>query len=131
MNIALVAHDTKKTLMENLCIAYRNILSKHTIYATGSTGTIIEKSTKLYINKYLAGHLGGGQQLGTQIISNNIDLLIFLRKPLTEKPQEDYFENLTNLCDTHNIPVATNLATAEALLLALDRGDLNWREIMK
>lgn len=131
MNIALVAHDNKKTLMENLCIAYRHILSKHTVYATGTTGAIIEKATKLNINKYLAGHLGGKQQLGSQIISNNIDLLIFLRDPVTIKNYETYLNSLIRLCDVHNIPMASNLATAEALLLALDRGDLNWREIMK
>lgn len=131
MNIALVAHDNKKILMENLCIAYRHILNKHTLFATGSTGTLIEETANLHVNKYLAGHLGGEQQLGSQIINNDIDLLIFLRDPSYAKDYEDDINSLMRLCDTHNIPLASNLATAEALLLTLDRGDLDWRELMK
>ncbi len=131
MNIALVAHDNKKILMENLCIAYRHILNKHTLFATGSTGTLIEETANLQVNKYLAGHLGGEQQLGSQIINNDIDLLIFLRDPSYAKDYEDDINSIMRLCDMHNIPLASNLATAEALLLTLDRGDLDWREIMK
>ncbi|WP_250277688.1 methylglyoxal synthase [[Clostridium] colinum] len=131
MNIALVAHDNKKILMENLCIAYRHILNKHTLFATGSTGTLIEETANLNINKYLAGHLGGEQQLGSQIINNDIDLLIFLRDPSYAKDYENDINSIMRLCDKHNIPLASNLATAEALLLALDRGDLDWRELMK
>lgn len=131
MKIALVAHDNKKILMENLCIAYRHILNKHHLFATGSTGILIEEVANLPINKYLAGHLGGTQQLGSQIIDNEIDLLIFLRDPLQATNYESDINSITRLCDTHNIPLATNLATAEALFLALDRGDLDWREIIK
>ena len=131
MNIALVAHDNKKILMENLCIAYRHILNKHTLFATGATGTLIQETGNLNVNKYLAGHLGGEQQLGSQIINNEIDLLIFLRDPSYVKDYEDDINSIMRLCDTHNIPLASNLATAEALLLTLDRGDLDWREIMK
>ena len=131
MNIALVAHDNKKILMENLCIAYRYILNKHTLFATGSTGALVEEPANLTVNKYLAGHLGGEQQLGSQIINNDIDLLIFLRDPSYAKDYEDDINSIMRLCDTHNIPLASNLATAEALLLTLDRGDLDWREIMK
>lgn len=131
MNIALVAHNNKKILMENLCIAYRHILNKHNLFATGSTGTLIEESANLTINKYLAGHLGGKQQLGSQIVNNNIDLLIFLRDPSYAKDYEDDINSIMRLCDMHNIPLASNLSTAEALLLALDRGDLDWRELMK
>lgn len=131
MNIALVAHDNKKILMENLCIAYRHILNKHTLFATGSTGTLIEETANLQVNKYLAGHLGGEQQLGSQIINNDIDLLIFLRDPSYARDYEDDINSIMRLCDIHNIPLASNLATAEALLLTLDRGDLDWREIMK
>ena len=79
MNIAMIAHDAKKKLMQNFCIAYRGILSKHTLYATGTTGRLIEEVTNLTIHKYLAGHLGGTQQLGTQIEHNQIDMVIFLR----------------------------------------------------
>ncbi len=128
MNIALLAHDNKKNLMENLCVAYRSILSIHTLYATGTTGKLVEDSTGLQINKYLAGHLGGEQQLGAQIAYNDIDLVIFLRDPLASKYYEPDINSVLRLCDVHNIPVASNLATAEALLLALDRGDLDWRK---
>lgn len=131
MNIGLIAHDAKKKLMQNFCIAYRGILSKHEIFATGTTGRLIEEVTNLSIHKYLAGHLGGEQQLGAQIEHNEIDLVIFLRDPLTQKSHEPDVNNVFQLCDTHNIPLATNLATAELLIKALDRGDLDWREILK
>ncbi|MCL2673954.1 MAG: methylglyoxal synthase [Defluviitaleaceae bacterium] len=131
MNIALIAHDNKKILMENLCIAYRYILNKHTLYATGTTGQIVEKAANLPVQKYLAGQLGGQQQLGAHISHNDIDLVIFLRDPLAPKSYEPDLNSLLRLCDIHNIPLATNLATAEALLLALDRGDLDWRNIIK
>ena len=131
MNIALLAHDNKKKLMENLCVAYRNILSKHNLYATGTTGQLVEDVTNLTVNKYLAGHLGGEQQLSSQVALNNVDLVIFLRDPLHQKQYEPDIGSILRLCDVHNIPVASNLATAEALLLALDRGDLDWRNIVK
>jgi len=127
MNIALIAHDNKKKLMENLCVAYRHILSKHRIYATGTTGQLVEEATNLSVAKYLAGHLGGEQQMSAQVALNDIDLVIFLRDPLHPKHYEPDIGSLLRLCDVHNIPVASNLATAEALLLALDRGDLDWR----
>ncbi len=131
MNIAFVAHDNKKKLMENLCIAYRHILCKHTLFATGTTGRLIEEVTNLTVNKYLAGHLGGEQQLASQIAYNDIDLVIFLRDAVERNQYEFDSNGVFNLCDVHNIPLASNLATAEALLLALDRGDLDWREIAR
>lgn len=131
MNIGLIAHDSKKTLMQNFCIAYRGILSKHELYATGTTGRLIEEVTNLSIHKYLAGPLGGKQQLGAQIAQNGIDALIFLRDPQNEKPHEPDVNDVIRLCDMHNIPIATNLATAEIIILALDRGDLDWREMYK
>ena len=131
MNIALVAHDNKKTLMENLCIAYRHILVKHELYATGTTGLLIEETSNLPVHKYLAGHLGGEQQLGAQIEHNQIDLVIFLRDPLTPKSHEPDVNNVVRLCDVHNIPLATNVATAELLVKALDRGDLDWRDVVR
>lgn len=127
MNIALIAHDNKKKLMENLCVAYRHILSKHKIYATGTTGQLVEDATNLPVSRYLAGHLGGEQQMRSQVELNDIDLVIFMRDPLTAKLYEPDINSLLRICDAYNIPVATNLATAEALLLALDRGDLDWR----
>lgn len=127
MNIGLIAHDTKKKLMQNVCIAYRSILSHHEIYATGTTGRLIEEVTNLSIHKYLAGHLGGQQQLGSQIAHNQIDMVIFLRDPLSAKQHEPDPAGVIRLCDIHNIPIATNLATAELLIKALERGDLEWR----
>ena len=131
MNIGLIAHDSKKELMQNLCIAYRGILSKHQLFATGTTGRLIEEVTNLTIHKYLAGPLGGQQQLGAQIAQNDIDALIFLRDPSNPKPHEPNVNDVIRLCDVHNIPMATNLATAEIIILALDRGDLDWREMYK
>ena len=131
MNIALIAHDGKKRLMENLCIAYRHILSRNTLYATGTTGQIIEEATNLPVHKYLAGHLGGEHQLGAQIAQNDIDLVVFLRDPSVPRYVEPDINSVMRLCDVHNIPIASNLATAEALLLALDRGDLDWRNVVR
>lgn len=131
MNIGLIAHDAKKKLMQNFCIAYRGILSHHALYATGTTGRLIEEVTNLTVHKYLAGNLGGEQQLGSQIEHNQIDMVIFLRDPQTRKMSEPEIHNLMQLCDIHNIPLATNLATAELLIKALERGDLDWREMYK
>ena len=131
MNIGLIAHDAKKKLMQNFCIAYRGILSKHELFATETTGLLVESVTNLTIHKFLAGHLGGKQQLGSQIENNNIDLLIFFKGPLTPRSHEPDVNDIVQLCDKYNIPIATNIATAEALILALDRGDLDWREMYK
>lgn len=130
MNIGLIAHDAKKTLMQNFCIAYRGILSRHNLFATGTTGRLIEEVTNLSIHKYLAGHLGGEQQMSAQISQNDIDALIFLRDPMA-KPHEPEVNGVIKLCDMHNIPMATNLATAELIILSIDRGDLDWREMYR
>ncbi|MBE5892361.1 MAG: methylglyoxal synthase [Lachnospiraceae bacterium] len=131
MNIALIAHDAKKKLMQNFCIAYRGILSKHDLFATGTTGRLIEEVTNLNVHKFLAGHLGGEQQMGAQIEHNQMDLVIFLRDPQTSKKHEPDVNNVVKLCDTHNIPLATNLASAELMIKSLERGDLEWREMYK
>ena len=131
MNIGLIAHDSKKKLMQNFCIAYRGILCKHTLYATGTTGRLIEEAANLSVYKYLAGHLGGEQQMASQIEQNQLDLLIFLRDPLNPKRHEPDVYKAVQLCDMHNIPLATNVATAELLIKSLDRGDLEWREIYR
>ena len=131
MNVGLVAHDSKKKLMQNFCIAYRGILNKHELYATGTTGRLIEEGANLNIHKYLAGHLGGMQQMAAQIEHNEMDLVIFLRDPFTPKTHEPDVNNVIRLCDSYNIPLASNLATAELLIKALDRGDLEWREAYK
>ena len=131
MNIGLVAHDSKKKLMQNFCIAYRGILSRHSLYATGTTGRLIEEVTNLNVYKYLPGHLGGTQQLSSQIEHDQMDLVIFLRDPSTDKSHEPDVNNVVMICDMYNIPVATNLATAELLIKSLERGDLEWREMYR
>ena len=131
MNIGIVAHNSKKKLMQNFCIAYRGILSKHDVYATGTTGRLVEEVTNLNIHKLLEGHLGGVQQLSSQILDNQMDMLIFFRDPVQPRSNEPDFKDIFKACDMNNIPVATNLATAELLIKALERGDLEWREIYK
>ena len=130
MNIALIAHDSKKELMTQFCIAYCGILSKHTICATGTTGKLVSEATGLDIEKYLSGSQGGAQQIGSRIACDEIDLLLLFRDPLNPKPGEPNEANLLRLCDVHNIPVATNIATAEALIHSLENGDLDWRDIV-
>ena len=128
MNIGLIAHDSKKKLMQNISIAYRGIQNKNQLFATGTTGRLIEEATNLSVHKFLAGHLGGDQQLCSEIEHNHIDLVIFLRDP-SPKSHEPDVNNIFTLCDMYNIPLATNLATAELLIKSLDRGDMEWREI--
>lgn len=130
MNIALIAHDSKKELMVQFCIAYSGILSQHNICATGTTGKLVAEATGLRIFRFLSGAQGGDQQVAARIACNEIDLLILLRDPLTMKPNEPDEANLIRLCDVHTIPLATNIATAEALIHALEKGDLDWRNIV-
>jgi len=129
MNIALVAHDRKKELMLQLCIAYKGILSGHTLYATATTGKLVSEGSGLVVTRFLSGIQGGEQQIGARIAYNEIDLLILFRDPLGSGPQEG--DNaLLRLCDLHNVPVATNVATAEVLIHGLERGDIDWRDIV-
>lgn len=130
MNIALIAHDTKKELMVQFCIAYCGVLSKHNLCATGTTGKMVAEATGLNVQRYLSGSQGGDQQIAARISCNEIDLLLFFRDPISVKPHEPNDRNLLRLCDVHKIPVATNIATAEALIHALERGDLDWRDIV-
>lgn len=130
MNIALIAHDKKKELMVDFCIAYKGILEKHNLCATGMTGSMIIEATGLNVSKFLAGAQGGDQQIGARIAYNEIDLVLFFRDPLTQRPEEPEVSSLFKLCDIHNIPLATNIATAEVLVRGLDRGDLDWRDIV-
>lgn len=131
MTIALIAHDSKKELMVQFCIAYCGILSKHNIVATGTTGKTVAEATGLEITKFLAGSQGGAQQIASFIGCDEIDLLLMFRDPLGTKPNEPDEYALLRLCDVHNVPVATNIATAEVLIHGLERGDLEWREIIK
>ncbi len=130
MNIALIAHDAKKELMVQFCIAYCGVLSRHQLCATGTTGKMVSEATGLEIQRFLGGSQGGDQQIAARIACNEVDLLLFFRDPLTAKPHEPNDMNLLRLCDMHNIPVATNIATAEVLIHGLERGDLDWRNIL-
>ena len=131
MNIALIAHDAKKELMVQFCIAYCGVLSRHDLCATSTTGKLVQEATGLKITKYLSGSQGGGQQIAARIGCEEIDLLLFFRDPLTAKPHEPKDNDILRLCDVHNIPVATNIATGEMLIHGLERGDLDWRNIVR
>ncbi len=130
MNIALIAHDKKKELMVQFCIAYKGILSKHNLIATGTTGGLINETTGLEVHRLLSGPQGGDQQIGAYIAYDEIDLVLFFRDPLTMQSYEPDVSALFRLCDVHNIPLATNIATAEVLIHGLERGDLDWRDIV-
>lgn len=131
MNIAIISHDEKKELMVQFCIAYCGILSRHNLLATGTTGKMVTEATGLEIKSFLGGTQGGGQQIAARIACNEIDMLLFFRDPLNQKPSEANDMNLLRLCDMHNIPVATNIATAEVLIHGLNRGDLDWRNNLR
>ncbi len=131
MTIALIAHDAKKELMVQFCIAYCGILSRYNLVATGGTGKIVSEATGLQIATFLSGSQGGSQQIASRIGCDEIDLLLLFRNPLDPKPHEPDEHALLRLCDVHNIPVATNIATAEMLIHGLERGDLDWRDIIK
>ncbi len=130
MNIALIAHDSKKELMVQFCIAYCGILSRHNLCATGTTGKLVSEATGLQIQKFLSGPQGGDQQISARIACNEIDLLLMFRDPISAKEHEPNEMNLLRLCDVHNIPVATNIATAEVLIHGLEHGDFDWRNIV-
>ena len=130
MNIALIAHDKKKELMIQFCIAYKVILEKHMLCATGTTGALVSEATGLEIHRFLSGPQGGDQQIGARVAYNEIDLVLFFRDPLTALAHEPDVAALLRLCDVHNVPIATNVATAEVLVRGMDRGDLDWRDIV-
>ncbi|MGO1651547.1 methylglyoxal synthase [Senegalia sp. (in: firmicutes)] len=131
MNIALIAHDKKKDDIINFSVAYEDTLKKHNLFATGTTGLRIKENTNLDITRFNSGPLGGDQQIGAMIAINNMDIVIFLRDPLTAQPHEPDVLALLRLCDVHNIPLATNMGSAEVLIKGMKRGDLSWREIKK
>ncbi|CAM3705889.1 MULTISPECIES: methylglyoxal synthase [Paenibacillus] len=130
MNIAFIAHDRKKEEMVNFVIAYEGVFKDHNLYSTGTTGTRIMEQTELSIHRFASGPLGGDQQIGALVADNEMDLIIFLRDPLMAQPHEPDINALLRLCDVQGIPLATNVATAEILVKALDRGDFAWRELV-
>ena len=130
MEIAIIAADTKKELMTQFCIAYCGILSKHNLCATNITAKYISEATGLKIERFLTGEQGGEQQIATRVAYDEIDILLFFRDTRPNSPYKEEENELLLTCDRHNIPVATNSATAEALITALDRGDLDWRNFV-
>ena len=130
MDIAIIAENNKKELMAQFCIAYCGILSRHHLLATHTTGKYISDATGLEIETFLAGSSGGTEQIASRISFNEIDLVFYFRSTDPAKEISEAEESLLRLCDIHNIPLATNIATAEALVTALDQGELNWREFI-
>ncbi|MDM5316131.1 methylglyoxal synthase [Fictibacillus sp. b24] len=130
MKIALIAHDKKKNDMINFTVAYAPILKDHTLFATGTTGSKIQEATGLDIKRFQSGPLGGDQQIGALIAENDLDLVLFFRDPLTAQPHEPDVSALMRLCDVYQIPLATNVASAELFIRSLERGDLDWRKII-
>ena len=130
MEIAIIAHDLKKELMTQFCIAYCGVLSKHSLCATNITAKYIAEATGLEVERLLSGVQGGEQQIASRIAYNEIDMLLYFKDTRPNSDVDEVEKEILRLCDMYNIPTATNIATAEALICALDRGDLDWREIV-
>ena len=131
MNIALIADEKKKELMVQFCIAYAGILSKHNIGATATTANLIAEATGMDVQKFLSGTQGGADQIAARISCDDVDIMLYFRDPSTPSKLEREENIIRRLCDVHNVPVATHIATAEVIIMALDRGDLDWRLYMK
>jgi len=130
LNIAFLAHDKKKELMVQFCTAYKSVLSKHNLFATATTGRLIADNTGLPITLLLAHKQGGHQQINARIAYNEIDLVVLFSDPNTVDPWDDsQMMDTIRHCDQHNVPIATNLGSAEMFIMGLQRGDLDWREI--
>ena len=130
MNIALLAHDRRKELMVQFCIAYCGILAGHSICATNTTGRLVSEATGLPITLYMSCAQGGNQQIGSRIAYNELDMVLFFCDPLLIEEYHGSVTDIARLCDQHNIPFASNVATAEVLIHGLSRGDLGWRDIV-
>lgn len=124
MKIALIAHDKKKDNMIALAIKYKDTLANHELYATGTTGTLVMGETGLSINRMKSGPLGGDQQIGSMVAEGKLDLIIFLRDPLTSQPHEPDVSALLRLCDVQSIPLATNVKSAEIMLNAVSKNEI-------
>ena len=129
MNIALIAHNNRKELMVQFCTAYCGILAKHTLCATATTGQMVAEATGLTIHRFMSFYHGGGQQIGARIAYNELDMVLCFDDPNSKTPSDDILY-IYPLCDKNNIPYASNIATAEMLVLGLARGDLDWREVI-
>ncbi|ACA39567.1 methylglyoxal synthase [Lysinibacillus fusiformis] len=131
MKIALIAHDRKKDNLVQFAIAYKEILLEHSLYATGTTGQRVIEATGLEVTRFRSGPLGGDQQIGAMIANNDMDMVIFFRDPLTAQPHEPDVSALIRLCDVYQVPLATNMGTAEILLKGLQEGFVDWRLIQE
>lgn len=129
MNIALIAHDNRKELMVQFCTAYCGILAQHTLCATANTGKQVQEATGLKVHRFLTFENGGGQQIAARIAYNEIDMVLCFDDPNQKTTDEDV-TYISHLCDQNNIPFASNLATAEMLVLGLNQGYLDWRDIV-
>lgn len=119
MRIALVAHDKKKDDMIDFAKRYKDVLENHELYATGTTGKLLNELVGLSVYRFLSGPLGGDQQIGAKLAEGEMDMIIFLRDPLTAQPHEPDVTALIRLSDVHCIPLATNLGTAEVFMKAI------------
>ncbi|OAT84010.1 methylglyoxal synthase [Bacillus sp. MKU004] len=131
MNIALIAHDKKKDDLIRFVLAYKPIIEKHSLFATGTTGKRISEETGLSVHRFRSGPLGGDQEIGAYIANDQMDLILFFRDPLTAQPHEPDVSALIRLCDVYSVPLATNMGTAEVLVKGLERGDIEWRGVKK
>ena len=129
MYIALMAHNNKKELMVQFCSAYAGVLSRHNLCATNTTGRLITETTGLPVHLFLSCQHGGSQQIGARIAYNEMDMVLFFVDPNDDSLQEELLY-ISRLCDQNNVPYATNVATAEMLVLGMDRGDLDWRNLV-
>ena len=130
MNIALIAHDSRKELLCQFCTAYVRIFNQHSLVATAVTGRVVHEATGLKVTTLYPGARGGAEQIASKIACGEVDMLLFFRDPVCAKPGEPNEQLLLRQCDMYNIPVATNIATAEVLILGLENGDLAWLDVL-
>lgn len=131
MQIAMIAHDKKKDEMVRFSVKYKDILANHQLFSTGTTGKRINDVTGLPVKRFLSGPLGGDQQIGSLVAEDVVDLVIFLRDPLTAQPHEPDVQALLRICDVHRVPLATNIISAELLLQIMDQTDVDRRALKK
>ena len=131
MNIGFIAAGSRKDLIENFCMAYKYILAKHELYATEMTGRRIEQATNLKVHKFLSGSVGGEKQFIDMIQRNYMDMVIYFYNPMMSSPSEPDIIEITRECDRYSLPIATNMATAEVMVLGMDRGSLDWRQAVR
>ena len=131
MQLAMIAHDKKKDEMVRFAVKYKDILANHELFSTGTTGKRINDVTGLPVKRFLSGPLGGDQQIGALVAEDVVDLVIFLRDPLTAQPHEPDVQALLRICDVHRVPLATNIISAELLLQIMDQTDVDRRALKK